>query len=433
MPASASSATAAGHDVAVTEEIGPLGFTRREWQIIGPLSFAAFFENYDYALLSVAAPILSDGLGVTPSQFGVAASIVRLAGLASILLVRAADRSGRRTMLLLTLTGFIAFTGLTALAWGLVSFVVFSCLARAFLTAEGALSGLVMSEEVDPTRRGRALSFTGLIGQTAFGGVALLIALPVLPFGWRFLYLLALAPLAVVASLRRRLPETTAFRVASEDRRVDDTRAPRLARAWRGRAVALAALFGVVGAFQTAGVYHAAQLAQVTYDWSGRYTLIIVVSGPFTLAGFLLGGRGSDRWGRRPVLSVGVVVGSAGMALLFLGGQSGFAPGWFAFVIGQAIVAGCWLVFVGELVPTEVRATVTSIVVSVHVAAGSVGLALSSVLGSSPGESGRVVVWIGVASVVALAMLAWLPETTGRDMVRPYEDGPGAAPDAAGV
>jgi putative MFS transporter len=410
------------HDLAVDEEpVGPLGFTTTEWRIVAPLSFAAFFENYDYALLSVAAPVLSDGLRVSESRFGVAVSIIRVFGLASIVLVRLADRVGRRRMLLATLVGFAAFTGLTAGAWSLASFVVAGALARLFLTSEGALSGLVIAEEVHPARRGRALSFAGLLGQTAFGAVAVLVALQhSLPLGWRFLYLAALAALGLVATLRRRLPETAAFRTAERDQRIGAQRIGVLDGPWRTRALVCAAVFGLVGAFQTAAGYHSAQLAQNTYGWTGKYTLVIVLSGPFVLAGFLLGGRGSDRWGRRPVLGVGIALQAAGMAIVFAGSEGGLAPGWFAFVLGQAMIAGCWLAFVGELVPTEVRATVTAMVVAVQVAAGSAGLAVSSLLGSTPLASGRVAVWIGLASVLSLGAFAVLPESSGRDMVSPY-------------
>lgn len=386
---------------------------------MGPLSFAAFFEHYDYALLSIAAPVLSRGLDVTPSRFGLATSIVRLAGLAAVVLVRVADRVGRRRMLLWTLSGFIACTALTAGAWDLASFIVASFVARLFLTAEGALSGIVISEEVHATRRGRALSIAGLLGQTAYGAVAVLIAvLPSGDVGWRLLYLFALAPLAVVAALRRRLPETHAFRVAEADQRT--TGRVRLGRRWWPRTLAAVTVFGLLGAFQTAAAYHAAQLAQTTYGWTGTYTLVIVLSGPFTLAGFLLGGRGSDRLGRRPLIASGFVLGAAGMALVFLGGRAAYAPGWFAFVVGQAIVAGCWLAFLSELVPTEVRATVTSVVVSAQVATGAVGLALSSALGDSPRDSGAVVVWLGGAAVASVVLLTRLPETSGRDVVAAY-------------
>ncbi len=38
----------------VTDPAGPLGFTQREWRTVLPLSFASFFENYDYAHYEVA-------------------------------------------------------------------------------------------------------------------------------------------------------------------------------------------------------------------------------------------------------------------------------------------------------------------------------------------------------------------------------------------
>jgi len=395
-------------------------FTPDEWRTVLPLSFAAFFENYDYALLSVAAPVLSRGLGVSPEDFGVAVSVVRVAGLAAVLLVGLADRVGRRTMLLVTLAGLALFTGLTAVAWSVASFVVLSSLSRVFLSAEGVMTGVVIAEEVHPARRGRAISVTGFIGQTAFGAVAILITVvPHLPLGWRWLYLFALGPLLLVLVLRRNLSETRAFAVASTSDRVS-SRLPRIERRWWGPTAACTLVFGLVGAYQTTAAYDAAQLAQDTYGWTGRFTVIVMVSGVFTLVGFLLGGRGSDRVGRRPILSCGVVVGAAGGALMFHGGEGWFAPGWFAFVVGQAMIAGCWLAFVSELVPTEVRATVTSVVVSLQVAAGSVGLAVASLVGESPRSSGQVAVVIGVVAVAGLAVLWRLPEVAGRDVVEAY-------------
>jgi len=408
--------------VANADPPGPLGFSDREWRIVLPLSFASFFENYDYALLSIAAPVLSTGLGVSPSEFGVAVSVVRLAGLGAIVLIGLADRFGRRRMLLVNLAGLAIFTGLTAVAWGIASFVVLASLSRVFLSAEGSMSSLVISEEVEPAHRGRAMSFAGFLGQTGFGAVAILIAVvPSLPLGWRWLYLFALASLFLVGGLRRTLPETHAFDVAQRDRRVQRRVLPRLPRRWWGRTAACVAVFGTVGAFQTAAVYNAAQLAQHTYDWSGWYTIVIITSGVFTLAGFLVGGRGSDLAGRRPMLAIGIVVEVAGVTAIFAGGPSTYAAGWFGFVFGQAVIAACWLTYVAELVPTEVRATVSSIVVTTQVASGSIGLALSSAIGRTPRESGRVTVWIGLVSVAMIAVMWRLPETAGRDMVRAYD------------
>lgn len=408
----------------VSDAVGPLGFTDREWRTVLPLSFASFFENYDYALLSVAAPVLSSGLGVSATDFGVAVSIIRVTGLAAVVLVGLADRLGRRHMLLVTLAGLAVFTGLTAAAWGIVSFVILSSLSRVFLSAEGVMTGVVIAEEVHPTRRGRAISVSGLIGQTGFGAVAVLVAIvPSLPLGWRWLYLLALGPLLLVAMLRRNLTETAAFHAASTDDRVRRVGVLHLPRRWWGRTVACIVVFGAIGAFQTTAAYYAAQLAQDTYDWAGTYTVVIMLSGLFTLAGFIVGGRGSDRVGRRPAISLGVVVETIGVAVMFAGGESWYAVGWFAFALGQAMIAGCWLAFVSELVPTEVRATVSSLVVAMQVAGGSIGLLVASTVGDSIRSSGRVGTWIGVVSIATLAVLWRLPEVAGRDVVVAYDAG----------
>lgn len=405
----------------VTDPAGPLGFTQREWRTVLPLSFASFFENYDYALLSVAAPVLSSGLGVSATDFGIAVSVIRVSGLAAVVLVGLADRLGRRHMLLVTLAGLAVSTGLTAAAWGIVSFVVLSSLSRVFLSAEGVMTGVVIAEEVHPTRRGRAISVSGLIGQTGFGAVAILVAVvPSLPLGWRWLYLLALGPLLLVAGLRRNLSETEAFHAAASEDRVHRRGVLRLPRRWWGRTAACVVVFGAVGAFQTSAGYYAAQLAQNTYDWTGTYTLVVIASGLFTLLGFIVGGRGSDRVGRRPVISLGVVVETAGIAVMFGGGESWYAVGWFGFALGQAMIAGCWVAFVSELVPTEVRATVSSLVVSMQVAAGSVGLVVASTVGESIRESGRVGAWMGIVSIASLGVLWRLPEVAGRDVVGAY-------------
>ena len=81
---------------------------------------------------------------MSATDFGIAVSIIRVSGLAAVVLVGLADRLGRRHMLLVTLAGLAVFTGLTAAAWGIVSFVVLSSLSRVFLSAEGVMTGVVI-------------------------------------------------------------------------------------------------------------------------------------------------------------------------------------------------------------------------------------------------------------------------------------------------
>ena len=123
-------------------------FNRREWSVLAPLATAGFFEVYDVALLTLAAPVIAGGLGVPIALFGIGVALIRLATFGSLPLLRLADRWGRRTLLIASLALFTLATGATALAWGFVAFVGLQMIARVFLSTESALSSLVVAEEL---------------------------------------------------------------------------------------------------------------------------------------------------------------------------------------------------------------------------------------------------------------------------------------------
>lgn len=398
------------------------GFRPSELRLVLPLSFAGFFENYDYALISIAAPVVRDGLGAGERSFGLAIAVIRLSALGSLALLRVADTAGRKRTLIVSLAVFGTATVLTAGVWELVAFTVLGCIARLALSVEGPLSGLVISEEVRPHLRGRSLAVAGIIGQTAFGFVAI-VSQVVRPWsgGWRLLYLFAILPVLLALLLRRGLPETRAFEAAVADQRVARSFWPRLERRWWRRVLLAMSIFATYGALGTAGVYQSATLAQDTYGWRALYSVLFIASAPFTLVGFVVGGRGSDRWGRRPVLAAGVALASVGLASIFAAGRAGFAVGWFTFVFDQALVNGMWMAYMAELVPTEVRATVTSFVVAGQVAAGAIGIAVTSAVAGDVGHLRVVMVVMAALSVLSLVSLLRLPETVGRDVVGAFE------------
>ena len=74
-----------------------MDFSRREWAVLGPLATVGFFEVYDVALLTLAAPVIAKGLGVAIATFGIGVALVRLATFGSLPFMRLADRFGRRT------------------------------------------------------------------------------------------------------------------------------------------------------------------------------------------------------------------------------------------------------------------------------------------------------------------------------------------------
>jgi MFS family permease len=392
-------------------------FSRREWSVLGPLAMVGFFEVYDVALLTLAAPVIAKGLGVAIATFGIGVAIIRLATLGSLPLMRLADRWGRRTLLLASLALFTLATGMTAVAWGLLAFVALQMAARVFLATEAGLANLVVAEELRPDRRGAGLSALGIVSGLGYGAVAgMLILIPLTPLDWRLFYLFALVPLALAAYLRRRLPETRAFLVARSQNRVQTTLWPRVHPSHRRRLWRVIAMVGVFGLVQTSGFFYASELAQTDYGWSALFTGLILASAVFGVLGFWLGGRISDLAGRRPMIALAIVMGAVGTVLVFTQMPALFAPGFFLLAAAGSCFLAASVAYIAELFPTEVRASLTSFVLVCQVAAGSLGLVVLGGLASVVSPYLLMLV-LGGCLVAALLALRGLPETARRDLV----------------
>jgi MFS family permease len=392
-------------------------FSRREWSVLGPLAMVGFFEVYDVALLTLAAPVIAKGLGVAIATFGIGVALIRLATLGSLPLMRLADRWGRRTLLLASLALFTLATGMTALAWGLLAFVALQMAARVFLATEAGLANLVVAEELRPDRRGAGLSALGIVSGLGYGAVAgMLLLIPLTPLDWRLFYLFALVPLALAAYLRRRLPETRAFLFARTQNRVQTTLWPRVHPSHRRRLWRVIAMVGVFGLVQTSGFFYASELAQTDYGWSALFTGLILASAVFGVLGFWLGGRISDLAGRRPMIGLSIVMGAVGTVLVFTQMPALFAPGFFMLAAAGSCFLAASVAYIAELFPTEVRASLTSFVLVCQVAAGSLGLVVLGGLASvvSPYLLRLI---LGGCLVAALLALRGLPETARRDLV----------------
>lgn len=392
-------------------------FDAHEWSVMLPLALVGFFTNYDTGLLTLAAPDIAAGLGVSVSAFGIGVAVIRLAALGSIATLRLADRWGRRSMLLISVALFTAATGLTATAWSVLAFVAFQVVARLFLATEETLAGVVLIEELRPDRRGGGIGLLGIISTAGFGLVAiLLLFVDSTPLGWRLFYVVALVPLAVVAYLRRNLRETRAFGAAAAAARVQQTWWPRLGARDRSRLWRLTVVFGFVGMLNTTAFFYAAELAQDRYGWEGLFTVIVFAAAPTTLMGYVVGGRLSDRFGRKPVTVSAVVVFGSGAILLFTEVRALYAPGFFLLAGADAAVQAVRTAYVGELFPTEVRATLASFVGAVNVAAGSLGLVLVGVVAGAVDPATSIMA-MAVTCTASVIMIRRLPETVGTDVV----------------
>lgn len=177
------------------------------------LSVATFFEGYDFLALTQILPNLRQEMGIDEAAAGALVAFINVGTVLAYLLVRKADRWGRRKVLTATIYGYTIFTFLSGLSPNVWVFAIFQMIARVFLIGEWATSMVIAAEEFPAARRGMVL---GVINACAsLGSVFCAGVVPLLlnhtPWGWRTVYFVGILPLIYVAYARRNLKETERF------------------------------------------------------------------------------------------------------------------------------------------------------------------------------------------------------------------------------
>jgi len=118
-------------------------FTSYQKRLFVFLSVATFFEGYDFTALSQILPNFRTEMVLTEGQGGLIVTTISAGTIVSYLLVRLADKWGRRRVLTITILGYALFTFLTGLSPNAYYFTMFQFLGRVFLIAEWALSMVI--------------------------------------------------------------------------------------------------------------------------------------------------------------------------------------------------------------------------------------------------------------------------------------------------
>lgn len=392
----------------------------RQWHVLGLLSVAELFDSYDVGLLSLALKQIQAGVGISEGDVGWLTGVIRLGVLPALGITLMADRIGRRRLLLGTVLGLTVCTFFTAFAKTPLQFVGMQFLVRTFAYAETALAVVVLTEELDSEDRGWGIGMLGALGSLGYGLAAIGFGfVAVVPFGWRGLYAAGAVPLLVLAWLRRELPETQRFE-AQRNRQTQGSwwrPAVLLVRSYPGRIAALSAAVFPLEFVTMASSTFVPKMLQELHGYSpGSISLLYLCGGAFGIVGNLVAGRMSDRFGRRSVVTVGVL-----MALVSFGGFYNVRGGWIVvpfwiFQVFATMGVGATFKALGtELFPTSHRSTASGVRAAVGTLGGVAGLGLESVLYGITGSHAEAITWMLPALLIPPVVM-WLavPETARR-------------------
>ncbi len=346
-------------------------------------------------------------------------------GIGGLALGVLADRVGRKPAMVASILIYAAGAAAAAFAHSLAAMLGCAALAGFGIGGQWAAGQTLLAETVPPRLRGRfgALAQTGApLGL----GLATLCATQLAPaIGWRAGFLIAAAPVLLVPFVFALVPESDVW---LEHRAA-------IARGERPDRAQLAELLsrGVRGVFAIAFVLTLFNMASYwfTTSWlpeylgrqwhlsiqrSGAWTLVFVAG---SLAGYVLYGLSSDRWGRRRSFSAFSAVMALGLAMitLFQGAIRDRPEIILAFIFIAGLGTGTWSNYgplYAELFPTRVRNTASG--TCMNVARGIQFLAplLVVAAGGSSLTGG-----VALASGFALAAGAWvwlLPETRAQEI-----------------
>lgn len=403
-------------------ESAPLGVLRL-------VALGMIFESYDIGLVNAALKQISLSIGMSTSDTGFVMAGVRLGGLGVLLLIPLADVIGRRRMFLVSLIGMSIGTCLTGFCQTREQFLLLQLLTRAFMLTGAALSVVILIEEFPTGQRGAALGLMAVLGGMGYGlGAFLYGAVDFLPYGWRSLYAIGIAPLTLLPFFRRSLQETRRFEQHAEQQNRGGA-TPRASLAtWLGpllelarthpRRVATVGLAGLFGAMGSIAVFqYTSYFVQEAHGWTpGQYSLLVLGGGLIGMFGNVLGGRGSDRFGRRKVGFGALALAPIFATIFFTGPASALVISWGLYVFCMSAGDVVIRALSAELFPTSQRGSSGGALIAVQSLGFGGGLLLFAFGTGSAGNLGEVVSWVSLSSIGAGICLLFLPETHRQEL-----------------
>ncbi len=363
----------------------------------------------------VSGHSVQDVVGLSGSVLGLGLSSLRAASLLGLPLASLADRRGRTPVLRRTLVVGLLVTALAALSPTYWFFVACFAVARPLL---GATTTLVQVITVELSLRAHRMRLLAVMtAGTAIGSglSALVHGLIRGPDSFRWLFVLALVPLVVVAPWTSRIPEPR-FRPGEHPM----AHLGEVGHEAAGALVRVAIVAFVIGvATGPAGGFTFVYGEGVLRMLARSVSLLVVVSGVAGFVGLVAGARLSATLGRRAAVAVGTLVTALASAYAYSGGRTAFVAGYVVGVGAGGVLAPSMAALATEVFAHRYRATAAGWIAVAGVAGAIAGFALfgyvSDVVPAGVATGLRVPALVTFLPLLpALWVLRGLPE--GRDL-----------------
>lgn len=394
----------------------PDRLTPAHLRVLGLLAAASMASAFVNTLFTQTVAFASDDFGVGNWGRGVAGTVVRMGILLGLPFAFAADRVGRRRIVVLTAWLAPTVSALGALAPSFGVLVATQAVGRPLGLALDVLIAVVAAEEMPRSSRAYAVSVLAMASGLGAGvAVASLPLADASEGSWRLVYLVALVWLPVALDLARRLPETSRFERHRADVAGGSPAVPRLRRS--RLAVQAAVAFSGNLLVAPTSFFQNSYLKDERGFSASMVTVFVFATTVPAVVGLVAGGRVADVRGRRRVAAVCV---PAGAALVVAHFSVAGLPMWAAALLGGTVASAAYpalAVYRAELFPTGNRGRAASLILTSALLGGSVGLLAAGWLldrGASYGETMGLLL-VGPAAVAVLVMTTY-PETAHREL-----------------
>jgi MFS family permease len=426
--------------------------TLTQWKTLFAANLGWLFDGFEtYALILTAGPAMRSLLDPSqyaqiPAYVGTVIGITLLGwGIGGLVGGVLADYIGRKRTMIFAILAYSIMTGLTALAFDWVSFVVLRFLVGIAIGSEWS-TGTSMMAELWPDRsrgKGAGMMQCGLGIGFFIASFTWLFVGQMGPDAWRYMFLLGVLPALLTLWIRTSIPESDLWTKSNERRRAAVVR--------QKSGSALQADEEALTRFTMADLFTDPEVRRhtiitflmsltTTLAWWGISTWVppyvasvaakaglpgqvwasyaAMAYNAGAIAGYISLGFLADRFGRKPIVMIFFAMSLIMTPVLFMWTQDltmllVVAAINAFFTLGQYSWMSTWL---PELFPTRTRATGIAFVFNTPRFIAFLGPLLAGPLIVQFGGFSKAAVIVSIIYVLGFVVVPFLPETKGKPL-----------------